>query len=99
MDIERFRRDLHVLHQHVAQNWGRIEVTRGDSGNDTCVFVSKSELHYLEQALQVLAESPAGQEMAEQLDLLASQVAPRAAAPLGVTASSRFGTQNRGRAI
>jgi hypothetical protein len=98
LDIERVRRDLHVLVQHVVRNWGRIEVSASDDGDgkDGCVLISKAELAAMERALEILCELPGGRAICEELTQVARLSTPLslgaiAAADGGGSASSSTG--------
>src|SRR5688572_332763 len=79
LDVTRFRRTLAKLHEQVGCNKGRIEVTRRGC-DDVCVLISKAELECLERALEILAESPAFQQMSEQIAQIVASAGPVVAA-------------------
>ena len=60
------------LHERVARQWGRIEITR-DGSPDACVLVSKAELQSLERALEILCETPGGKTICDELKVLADK--------------------------
>jgi len=73
LDLERVRRELHVLHQHIARSWGRIEITASDGSDERCVLISKAELDTMERALEILCEMPGGKEVCEGLTRVADE--------------------------
>jgi hypothetical protein len=73
LDLERVRRDLHVLHDRITQSWGRIEITNSDGSNERCVLISKAELETMERALEILCEMPGGKEICEGLTRVAGE--------------------------
>lgn len=79
LDIHRARRDLDILHDRVARNWGRIEITR--DGSPACVLVSKAELQSIERALEILCDSPGGKQICEELRVLADKCVQSFRAP------------------
>ena len=72
LDSHRARRELDELLEHVARNWGRIEITRSDGG-DSCVLLSKAELQSIERALEILCELPGGREICDEITSLAER--------------------------
>jgi hypothetical protein len=75
LDVTRFRRALANLHELVGCGKGRIEVTRRGCG-DVCVLISKAELECLERALEIFSESPAFQQMSEQIAQIVASAGP-----------------------
>ena len=73
LDLERVRRELHVLHQHIARSWGRIEITASDGSDERCVLISKAELDTMERALEILCEMPGGKEVCESITRVAGE--------------------------
>lgn len=59
LDISQVQDNLVELLCRTAQRKGRIEINNGDG--TSCVMISKAELDDLERALEILAESEAGQ--------------------------------------
>lgn len=85
MNVERFCRDLHLLHDQVVRNWGRIEITGGESEKDTCVLISRAELDCLERALEILCELPGGESFCKELTDIANRSTWRAPQVMAAT--------------
>jgi hypothetical protein len=71
LDLERVRRELHLLHDRIARSWGRIEITSSDGSLDNCVLISKAELETMERALEILCELPGGKQICEGITRVA----------------------------
>jgi hypothetical protein len=61
LDVVRVQNNLVELLCRTAKKKGRIEIDNGDG--TSCVMISKEELDDLERALEILADSEAGQAM------------------------------------
>jgi len=73
LDLDQAASALARLHQQVAEQHGRIEITRMGS-DQRCVLISKCELDSLEQALQILSTTDSAAAMHGELLRVASEV-------------------------
>ena len=70
LDVEVLRRAIAKIHEQVAGEHARIELTRAGC-DDVCVILSKAELESLEQALEILSRTEEYRAMCQQLHRLA----------------------------
>jgi hypothetical protein len=67
--------DIAELQRLIAHHNGRVELNTADG--HTCVLISKSELDAMEQALSILADGQAVQEMRQELAKVVEAAAER----------------------
>lgn len=75
LDLVHFRLTVDRLHQEVARDRGRIEITR-DGSSEVCVLISKAELEGLERALEILASTDDYQTMCREISGCAAATCP-----------------------
>ncbi len=76
LDVTRARQTIQELYEQVADGKGRIELTR-EGSHETCVMISKTELDYLEKALEILSDGDDMRNISRSLErLVPSVVAP-----------------------
>jgi PHD/YefM family antitoxin component YafN of YafNO toxin-antitoxin module len=80
LDVSHLRSALNKIHEQVAGNHGRVELTRAGC-DDVCVILSKAELESLERALEIFSETAEYKAMCDNLSRLA--VACGAVGPAG----------------
>jgi PHD/YefM family antitoxin component YafN of YafNO toxin-antitoxin module len=69
---------LESLFEQVLRKTGRVEITRGDGSEDTCVLISLAELRSLEDALEMLSSTDSCREMRQELLRIANELSPHA---------------------
>ena len=66
VDIRLAASQLLRLHERVAQERGRIEITR-DGWDESCVLISRTELESMERALEILSRTEGAAAMRDEL--------------------------------
>jgi PHD/YefM family antitoxin component YafN of YafNO toxin-antitoxin module len=70
MKIDDVVQNLQFVHDQVVRSNGRVEIV-GNSPNASAVLISKAELDSLERALDILASTPAAQQMRHEVQRVA----------------------------
>lgn len=66
LDASKLQDNLLEILCRIATDKGRVEITNCDGG--TCILISKDELDSLEEALEILSQTPAAIEMEHEVE-------------------------------
>lgn len=66
IDMTKVGKMIRKLHDQVCTDKRRIEITRPGC-DDVCVMISRHELESLEQAMAIFADTPAFEDMCQQI--------------------------------